>query len=95
MLIVYLFYNADLLDNSTKKGIEAQKFINNITLIAMNKSTKDNNHKLAKVYNSVYKDWRVKHGSKFSIPKYQLIYISRKQGVDYKARLRLRREYVI
>lgn len=93
--IPYLFYNADLLDDSTKKRVEAQGFIDNITLIVTGKSTRGNNQKLAKVHNSVCKDWSAKHGSEFSIPKYQLIYISRKRDVNYTAGVRLRGGHVI
>lgn len=39
-----------------KKEVKAQGFINDITIIIIAKFTKDNNQKLAKVYNSVYKD---------------------------------------
>lgn len=78
LLIFSLFYNANLLDNNIKKEVEIQKFINNITFIIKNKSIKDNNHKLAKVYNNIYKDWKIKHGLEFSIFKYQFIFISRK-----------------
>ena len=56
LLIFYLFYKADLLDDSTKKGVKAQGFIDNITLIVTGKSTRNNNQKLAKVHNSICKD---------------------------------------
>lgn len=54
--ILYLFYNADLLDDNTKKSVEVQGFIDNITLLVIGKSTRDNYQKLAKNHNSVYKD---------------------------------------
>lgn len=41
--IFYLFYNTDLLDDSTEKEIEAQGFIDNITLIIISKSIRSNN----------------------------------------------------
>lgn len=67
-----------LLNYSTKKGIEALEFVDNITLIVIGKSTRSNNQKLIKVHNSVFKDWRAKHGTELSISKYQLIHINRK-----------------
>ena len=76
--LFYLLYNADLLDDSTKKEAEAQGFIDDITLIVTGKSIRDNNQKLAKIHTSICKDWKAKHGSEFSIPKYQLIHISEK-----------------
>ena len=93
--ILYLFYNADLLDDGIKKGVAAQGFIDDITLIVTGKSTRGNNQKLANAHNSVCKSWRIKHGSEFSIPKYQLIHISRKRDVDYTAGVRLRGGYVV
>ncbi len=76
--IFYLFYNTDWLDDSAKKGVEFQGLIDNITLFVIDKSTRGKNQKLAKVYHSVCKDWRAKYKLEFSIPKYQLIYFSRK-----------------
>lgn len=76
--IFYLFYNTDLLENSVVKGVGTQGFINDITFIATNKSTRGNTQNLAKVHNQICEDWRAKHGSEFSLPKYQLIYISKK-----------------
>lgn len=51
-----MIYNVDLLDNSIKKEIKIQRFIDNITFIIITKSIRGNNQKLAKVYNSVYKN---------------------------------------
>ena len=51
--ILYLFYNADLLDNCTKKGVDAQAYIDDITLMSAGKSVKDNTQKLAQVHNQV------------------------------------------
>lgn len=81
--IFYLFYNVDLLNNSTKKRAEAQKFINNITFIIIDKSTRGKNHKLGKnqklgkVYNKICKNRKAKYKLEFSISKYQLINIGR------------------
>lgn len=61
--IFYLFYNADILDDSTKKRVEAQGFIDDITLIVKGKSAKSNNQKLANVQNSTCEGWKIKHGS--------------------------------
>ena len=92
---LYLFYNRDLLDDCAYKRVDAQGYIDDITLIATGKSVKGNNQKLAKVHNQVCESWRMKHGSEFSLPKYQLIYISRKQNIDYTAGVRLREGYLV
>lgn len=53
--ILYLFYNRNLLDDCTKKAVDAQKYINNITFIATNNTIKGKNQKLAKAYNQFCK----------------------------------------
>lgn len=93
--ILYLFYNADLLEDSAKKGVEAQGFIDDIILIATGKSTKGNNQKLARVHKDVCENWRLKHGSEFSLSKYQLIYFSRKRGINYLAGIRLEEGHIV
>lgn len=45
--ILYLFYNADLLDDCAKKGVGAQGYIDDITLISTSKLVKGNTQKLA------------------------------------------------
>ena len=82
LFILYLIYNGDLLYDCAKKGVDTQGYIDDITLIAMGKSVKGNNRKLAKVHNQVCESWRIKYGSEFSLPKHQLIHISRKRNID-------------
>lgn len=93
--ILYLFYNADLLDNYAKKGVSAQGYIDNITPISASKSVKGNIKKLAQVHNQICESWRAKHGSEFCLPKYQLIHISRKRNINYIAGVRLRGGHLI
>ncbi len=88
--ILYLFYNGDLLDDCAKERMDAQGYIDDITLIATGKSVKSNSQKLAKIHNQVCENWRVKHGSEFGLAKYQLIHITRKRIVDYTAGVKLR-----
>ena len=47
--IFYIFYNANLRKDSIKKRVKAQGFIDNISLIIISESTKNNNQKLAKI----------------------------------------------
>ncbi len=93
--ILYLFYNGDLLDDFARKGVDAQGYIDDITIIAMGKSVKSNSQKLAKVHNQVCKNWRVKHGSEFGLAKYQLIHITWKRNVDYTAGIKLRGGHLV
>lgn len=93
--ILDLSYNGDLLDDCAKKRVDAQGYIDDITLIATSKSVKENNQKLARVHIQVCESWRVKHGSELSLPKYPLIHISSKQNIDYTAGVRLRRGHLV
>lgn len=72
-----------MLKDSIAKKIKAQDFIDDIILIATGKSIKNNTQKLVKVHNQICKDWKAKHWLKFSFPKYYLIYINRKQDINY------------
>lgn len=87
--ILYLFYNRDLLKDYAKKVVNAQEYIDDIIFIAISNTVKDNNQKLARANNQVCKNLRIKHESKFSFLKYQLIYISKKKNIDYTLKLRL------
>ena len=50
--------------------MDTQENIKNIIFIAIRKSIKSNNQKLAKIHNQVYKSWKIKHRSKFSLLNY-------------------------
>ncbi len=75
--------------------MDAQGYIDDITLIAKGQLVKSNSQKLAKVHNQVYKNWRVKHGSEFGLAKHQLIHITRKRNVDYTAGVKLRGRHLV
>ena len=75
--------------------MDAQGYIDDITLIAMGKSVKSNSQKLAKVHNQVCKNWRVKHRSEFGLAKHQLIQITRKRNVDYTAWVKLKEGHLV
>lgn len=51
--ILYLFYNVDLLDDCAKKVVDAQGYIDYITLMSASKSVRGNTQKLAQVHNQV------------------------------------------
>lgn len=51
--ILYLFYNRDHFNKCAKKEVDIQRYIDDITLIAIGKSVKNNNQKLIKVHNQV------------------------------------------
>lgn len=68
--ILYLFYNADLLDDCTKKRVNTQRYIDDITLISVSKLVRGNTQELAQVHNQVCESLIVKHGSEFYLLKY-------------------------
>ncbi len=80
--ILSLFYNGDLFDDFAKKRLDAEGYIDDITLIFTGKLVKSNSQKLAKVHNQVCKNWRIKHRSEFGLAKYQLIQITKKKNAD-------------
>ncbi len=75
--------------------MDAQGYIDDITLIATGKLVKSNSQKRAKIHNQVCENWRVKHGSEFGLAKYQLIHITRKRNVDYTAGVKLRGGHLV
>ncbi len=87
--ILYLFHNGDVLNDFAKGSRVALGFIEFITFIAKGKPIKGNNQTMAKVHNQICESWRMKHGSEFSLLKYQLIHISRKRNINYTSDVRL------
>ena len=81
--ILYLFYNADLLEicSSSSRQINAGGFINNTVLLATGPSIAENCQKLKETHRLCV-NWAKKHASKFDPSKYQLVHLSRKQNAD-------------
>ena len=72
--ILYLFYNADLMEVKKRhKCMLATGFIDDTMYAAKDRSATINNEVLTKVHEEVMV-WTKKHGSKFAIKKYQLIH---------------------
>ena len=77
--ILYLFYNADLLDvcESTELKTSAIGYIDDISLITASDSAETNCQRLAAIY-TYCQDWERKHAFKFNPAKYSLIHIPRR-----------------
>ncbi len=90
-LILYLFYNKDLLEiwSSSSHQITAGDFIDDTVLLSTCPSIAENCQKLKKTH-QLCVDWAKKHTPKFDLSKYQLVFIT-KTKCGYKQRLDLRR----
>jgi ribonuclease HI/exonuclease III len=76
--ILYLFYNADLLDvcDNIRLRTSASGFIDDINIITYSKSTAQNCRNLEQIH-SACDTWATRHGSSFDLKKYDLIHFSR------------------
>ena len=76
--ILYLFYNADLLDICDRASVKANGlgFVDDVNLLAYGKSTEENCETIEKLHRK-FETWARKHGCIFAPAKYQLIHLSR------------------
>lgn len=81
--ILYLFYNADLLEICTSSSSHtfARGFIDDTVLLATSPNTTEN-CELLKETHKLCANCAKKHASQFDSSKYQLVYLSRKQNMD-------------
>lgn len=88
--VLFLFYNADLLDdcNNAAPGLSVNAFIDDTTLCAINPSTEEN-CRLLKLAHDRCLSWAHTHRAIFAPSKYQLIHLSRKKSINKTAALEL------
>ena len=81
--VLYLFYNADLLEDLTfeESGI-AMGYIDNIGILAVGKDTEKTSELLAKAHTNICEPWSRSHGSNFSLDKYQLVHLKRQISIN-------------
>ena len=92
--ILYLFYNADLLDIGSKYGaISTSGFIDDVMLTATGETFTENVVLLGKVHVEAV-EWAKKYGCQFSISKYQLTHFSKKNEKEIDLPLNLGAELV-
>ena len=77
-LMLYLFYNANLLKSckNIRLYFNVIKFMNNINILTYNKSTKQNCEMLKKTWKKIVK-WTKKHDFKFNEQKHELFHFLR------------------
>ena len=77
-LMLYLFYNANLLKSckNVKLRFNVIKFVNDINILTYNESMKRNCEMLRKTWNKIV-EWTKRHGFKFNERKHKLIHFSK------------------
>jgi len=76
--ILYLFYNADLLEacDDIKLRTSSTGFVNDVNILTYGESTKRNCRVLSEIYDRC-EQWSKTHGTKFSMTKHELIHFTR------------------
>lgn len=89
--ILYLFYNAGLFERIARlTDVNSTGFINNVALIVVDSSTRENYRNLIKAYERKYILQTKTYRSEFVPAKYQLAYLTNKvKNVDINANITL------
>lgn len=87
--ILYLFYNASLLEGLFEEGITACGFVDDIGLLVEGSTTEANCQAITDIHDKHCIKWTETHGTKFNPGKYQLCHFTRQKNVDVKALLAL------
>jgi hypothetical protein len=76
--ILYLFYNADLLESCENSSLRTSPlgFVDDINILTYGSSTEENCRVLERTHNAC-ESWAKTHGSKFNTEKYELIHFTR------------------
>ena len=82
--LLYMYYNADLLDIALQHRATGLGFIDDIVYGIQGNSDKENTRKLKCILNEA-EEWRKKHGAQFETSKYILIHYIRNRRMKTKA----------
>ncbi|KAM0742770.1 hypothetical protein ACQRIT_002947 [Beauveria bassiana] len=85
---LYLFYNADLVEDCKTEKTEAVGYIDDVSVLAVGPSSA-HNCKTLKAIHQKAEEWAVKHGSKFAPAKYELVHFTRDPSENTTHALRL------
>lgn len=85
---LYLFYNADLVEDCKTENTEAVGYIDDVSVLAVGPSSA-HNCKTLKAIHQKAEAWAVKHGSKFAPAKYELVHFTRDPSANTTHALRL------
>ena len=88
--ILFLFFSGDLLDTAHRpqNGIAATGFVDDVTCLAVSKTTTGTLRKLRRVHQAC-EQWAADNGAVLAPDKYELMHMSRKRGPRPQATLRL------
>ena len=87
-LTLYLFYNADLLEQCANDKVNTLGYIDDVSLLAVG-ATPQHNTQALKVAHRKAQSWAKKHGSVFGVSKYTLVHFARSPWANTKHPLRL------
>ncbi|KAM0664346.1 hypothetical protein ACQRIU_006929 [Beauveria bassiana] len=85
---LYLFYNADLVEDCQSENTEAVGYIDDVSILAVGPSSAHNCKTLKAIHHKA-EEWAVKHGSKFAPAKYELVHFTRDPTANTTHALRL------
>ena len=76
--ILFLFFNAPLIEDCANSGLKVQVggFVDDVHLMAYSTSTESNCHTLERAH-TICQKWAQKHGASFAPKKYELIHLTR------------------
>jgi len=86
--VLYLFYNADLIEACKTPDTEAVGYIDDVSILAVGPNAQSNCKTLKKIHRKAEK-WASKHGSQFAPAKYELVHFSRDPNANCTHALRL------
>jgi ribonuclease HI len=86
--ILYLFYNADLIEACKTENTEAVGYIDDASILAVGPTTQ-RNCKTLKATHRIAEKWALQHGSQFAPAKYELVHFTRDPKANTTHPLRL------
>ena len=86
--ILYLFYNADLIEACRTEETEAVGYIDDVSILAIGPTTQSNCKTLKGIHRKA-EEWARKHGSQFAPAKYELAHFTRDPKANSTHALRL------
>ena len=86
--ILYLFYNADLIEACQGENTESVGYIDDVSILAVGLTTQHTCKTLKTIHRKA-ETWARQHGSEFAPAKYELVHFSRMREVDLDHPLRL------
>ena len=86
--LLYMNYNADLLDIASDHSVTGLGFIDDVVYGVQGDTDKGNIRKLKHILDQA-EDWRKKHGAQFEESKYILVHYTRNKTMETKASIRV------